>query len=62
MLARSDREATARASTHPRPGDVHWAFIVCFAVWLMFGVIGIRIKKELGLNGRSSGFYVSTPS
>ena len=28
-----------------------WAFIVCFAVWLMFGVIGIPIRDELGLNG-----------
>jgi NNP family nitrate/nitrite transporter-like MFS transporter len=23
-----------------------WSFIVCFAVWLMFGVIGIPIKTS----------------
>ena len=38
-----------------------WAFIVCFAVWLMFGVIGIPIKNELGLNGFQFGLLSSTP-
>ena len=26
------------------------AFTVCFMVWMMFGVIGIPIRKTLGLN------------
>ena len=26
------------------------AFTVCFAVWMMFAVIGIPIKKQLNLN------------
>jgi NNP family nitrate/nitrite transporter-like MFS transporter len=38
-----------------------WAFIVCFAVWLMFGVIGIPIKNELGLNGVEFGLLTATP-
>ncbi|HSK46052.1 MAG TPA: nitrate/nitrite transporter [Candidatus Binatia bacterium] len=38
-----------------------WAFVVCFAVWLMFGVIGIPIKNELGLNGVQFGLLTSTP-
>lgn len=38
-----------------------WAFVVCFAVWLMFGVIGIPIKNELGLNGFEFGLLTSTP-
>jgi MFS transporter, NNP family, nitrate/nitrite transporter len=38
-----------------------WAFVVCFAVWLMFGVIGIPIRKELGLNGLEFGLLTSTP-
>ena len=29
-------------------GVTTWAFVVCFAVWVMFGVIGISIKNELG--------------
>jgi len=36
-------------------GVTTWAFVVCFAVWLMFGVIGIPIGKELGLNGLEFG-------
>ena len=31
-----------------------WAFIVCFAVWLMFGVTGIPIRRELGLDALNS--------
>jgi len=38
-----------------------WAFVVCFAVWLMFGVIGIPIRKELGLTGFEFGLLTSTP-
>ncbi len=38
-----------------------WAFVVCFAVWLMFGVIGIPIKREMGLNGVEFGLLTSTP-
>jgi MFS transporter, NNP family, nitrate/nitrite transporter len=38
-----------------------WAFVVCFAVWLMFGVIGIPIKNELDLNGLEFGLLTSTP-
>jgi NNP family nitrate/nitrite transporter-like MFS transporter len=42
-------------------GVTTWAFIVCFAVWLMFGVIGIPIRNELGLNGVEFGLLTSTP-
>ena len=42
-------------------GVTTWAFVVCFAVWLMFGVIGIPIKNELGLNGVEFGLLTSTP-
>jgi MFS transporter, NNP family, nitrate/nitrite transporter len=38
-----------------------WAFVVCFAVWLMFGVIGIPIKRELNLNALEFGLLTSTP-
>ena len=42
-------------------GVTTWAFVVCFAVWLMFGVVGIQIKNELGLNGLEFGLLTSTP-
>ncbi|MDQ2916958.1 MAG: NarK/NasA family nitrate transporter [Pseudomonadota bacterium] len=38
-----------------------FAFMVCFAVWMMFGVIGIPIKATLGLNNTQFGLLTSTP-
>ena len=37
------------------------AFTVCFRVWMMFGVIGIPIKKTLGLNATEFGILTATP-
>jgi NNP family nitrate/nitrite transporter-like MFS transporter len=37
------------------------AFTVCFAVWTIFGIIGIRIKDELGLDETQFGLLVGTP-
>lgn len=37
------------------------AFTVCFAVWMMFGVIGIPIKKTLGLNNTEFGILTAIP-
>ena len=38
-----------------------FAFTVCFAVWMMFAVIGIPIKKTLGLNATEFGILTATP-
>lgn len=37
------------------------AFTVCFAVWTIFSIIGVRIKSELGLNDTQFGLLVATP-
>jgi MFS transporter, NNP family, nitrate/nitrite transporter len=37
------------------------AFTVCFAVWTIFSIIGVRIKDELGLNETEFGLLVGTP-
>ncbi len=37
------------------------AFTVCFAVWTLFAIIGIQIKKDLGLNETQFGLLVGTP-
>ncbi len=37
------------------------AFTVCFMVWMMFGVIGIPIKKLLDLNATQFGLLMATP-
>jgi NNP family nitrate/nitrite transporter-like MFS transporter len=37
------------------------AFTVCFMVWMMFGVIGIPMKKTLGLSATEFGLLTATP-
>ena len=37
------------------------AFTVCFMVWMMFGVIGIPIRKMLNLNATEFGLLTATP-
>ncbi|MBS0318947.1 MAG: NarK/NasA family nitrate transporter [Proteobacteria bacterium] len=37
------------------------AFTVCFMVWMMFGVIGIPIRKALNLNATQFGLLTATP-
>ncbi len=36
-------------------------FTVCFAIWMMFAVIGIPIKKMLDLNATQFGLLTATP-
>jgi NNP family nitrate/nitrite transporter-like MFS transporter len=38
-----------------------FAFMVCFAVWMMFGVIGIPIREQLGLDATQFGLLTATP-
>ena len=38
-----------------------WAFTVCFMVWMMFAVVGIPIKKTLGLSATEFGLLASMP-
>src|SRR6516164_10132019 len=53
--------------TDPRPDEARalWvstiAFTVCFAVWTIFSIIGVRIAKDLGLSDTQFGFLVGTP-
>ena len=37
------------------------AFTVCFAVWTIFSIIGIKIKAELGLSDTQFGLLIATP-
>ena len=37
------------------------AFTVCFAIWTIFAIIGIRIKQELGLTEAHFGLLIGTP-
>lgn len=37
------------------------AFTVCFAVWTIFSIIGVRIQQDLGLSETQFGLLVATP-
>ncbi len=37
------------------------SFTVCFAVWTIFSIIGIKIKAQLGLTDTQFGILVATP-
>src|SRR6185437_9531903 len=58
------REATA-LTPNSNEGRALWlstiAFTVCFAVWTIFAIIGVRIKDELGLSETEFGLLVGTP-
>ena len=63
--------AGSRASARAAPGATRqaWsvlavstlAFTVCFMVWMMFGVIGIPIRKQLNLNATEFGLLTAMP-
>ncbi|MDE2461458.1 MAG: NarK/NasA family nitrate transporter, partial [Gammaproteobacteria bacterium] len=38
-----------------------FAFAICFAVWVIFSIIGVELKKELGLSDTEFGLLVATP-
>jgi len=64
-----DNEVRTMANPDPMRRRQAWsvlvvstlAFTVCFMVWMMFGVIGIPIKKTLGLNATEFGLLTATP-
>jgi NNP family nitrate/nitrite transporter-like MFS transporter len=37
------------------------AFTICFAVWTVFGIVGLSIQRELGLNETEFGLLVAVP-
>ncbi|MCG5074253.1 MFS transporter [Paraburkholderia tagetis] len=37
------------------------AFLVCFVVWMMFGVLGVGLREELKLNSTEFGLLTATP-
>lgn len=59
--ASSDTSGTSSATAYRVLFASTFAFMVCFAVWMMFGVIGIPLKEALGLNNAEFGLLVSTP-
>lgn len=55
-------------AAHVSPGEQRGAlasstlaFTVCFAVWTIFSIIGLKIKGDLGLSDTKFGILVATP-
>lgn len=56
---------TAGSNAATAPSRALWmstlAFTICFAVWTIFSIIGVRIKDELGLNETEFGILLGMP-
>ncbi|AQS41746.1 MAG: Major facilitator transporter family protein [Candidatus Tokpelaia hoelldobleri] len=54
-----------KAHTAKAQGAALWAssfaFTICFAVWTIFAIIGIKIQQELGLTESQLGLLIGTP-
>lgn len=55
-----DIQTTAGEKQHALTAST-LAFTVCFAVWTIFSIIGIKIKAQLGLTDTQFGILVATP-
>jgi len=54
-------EGVTRTDQYRALGLSTFAFTVCFAVWTIFSIIGVKIKGELGLSDTQFGLLVATP-
>jgi len=55
------RDGVSRTDQYRALGLSTFAFTVCFAVWTIFSIIGVKIKGELGLSDTQFGLLVATP-
>lgn len=54
-------EGVSRSDQYRALGLSTFAFTVCFAVWTIFSIIGVKIKADLGLSDTQFGLLVATP-
>ncbi|MDO4693612.1 MAG: nitrate/nitrite transporter [Eikenella sp.] len=38
-----------------------WAFTVCFMIWMMLAVVGIKVQEEMGFNQTQYGILIALP-
>ena len=50
-----------KAQQHTALGMSTFAFTVCFAVWTIFSIIGVKIQADLGLSDTQLGLLIGTP-
>ncbi|MEE3170624.1 MAG: MFS transporter, partial [Pseudomonadota bacterium] len=51
----------SKTEQHRALGLSTFAFTLCFAVWTIFSIIGIRISEDLGLSDTQLGLLMATP-
>ncbi|MDX1610094.1 MAG: nitrate/nitrite transporter [Halofilum sp. (in: g-proteobacteria)] len=56
-----DQDQYVPAKAHKALAMSTLAFTVCFAVWTIFSIIGVKIKQDLGLSETQFGLLVATP-
>lgn len=54
-------DGVTRSDQYRALGLSTFAFTVCFAVWTIFSIIGVKIKQDLGLSDTQFGLLVATP-
>ena len=56
-----DLTEVTRGDRHKALGLSTFAFTVCFAVWTIFSIVGVKIQEDLGLSETEFGVLVATP-
>ena len=56
-----DLSGVTRGQQYRALGLSTLSFTVCFAVWTIFSIIGVKIKQDLGLSETQFGLLVATP-
>ena len=56
-----DRAEVTGGDRYRALGLSTFSFTVCFAVWTIFSIIGVKIKQDLGLSETEFGLLVATP-
>ena len=54
-------DSVSKSDQYRALGLSTFVFTVCFAVWTIFSIIGVKIKQDLGLNDTQFGLLVATP-
>ncbi len=54
-------KGVSRTDQYRALGLSTFAFTICFAVWTIFSIIGVKIKQDLGLSDTQFGLLVATP-
>jgi NNP family nitrate/nitrite transporter-like MFS transporter len=64
-MTASRKTQTSSTAFDPRAWRVLWsstfAFTICFAIWMMFAILGIPLKQQLGLTDTQFGMIAATP-